>query len=224
MLPELSKLIKNNNIVEAVDLQNRSIEFCLFLSIPAACALLISSNEIINSLFGYGSFDINSINNTSLALTYFAYGVPAFAILKILSNLFFARNDTKTPFYLSVISVLINIIISVSLFNRFGFIIIPIATSISSWLNVLMHFYFIRKRNLHFFDTNFFYKLPRIILSVVVMGGILYLLLGFFSDKFNYNESWKFIYLFIIVTISLISYFLISNFTGAFKFKDIKLK
>ena len=56
------------------------------------------------------------------------------------------------------------------------------------------------------------------------MGGILYLLLGFFSDKFNYNESWKFIYLFIIVTISLISYFLISNFTGAFKFKDIKLK
>ena len=40
MLPELSKLIKNNNIVEAVDLQNRSIEFCLFLSIPAAVSSL----------------------------------------------------------------------------------------------------------------------------------------------------------------------------------------
>ncbi len=224
MLPELSKLIKNNNKLEVFNLQNRSMEFCLFLSIPAAVALLISSNEIINSLFGYGSFNIDSVNNTALALTYFAYGVPAFAILKILSNLFFARNDTKTPFYLSVISVLVNIIISVSLFSKFGFIIIPIATSISSWLNVLMHFYFIKKRNLHSFDIKFIYKLPRIILSVVVMGGILYLLLGFFSDKFNYNESWKFIYLFIIVTISLISYFLISNFTGAFKFRDIKFK
>ena len=62
------------------------------------------------------------------------------------------------------------------------------------------------------------------ILSVVVMGIILYLLLGLFSDKFVYNESWKFIYLFIIVIISLISYLLISNFSGAFKFKDIKLK
>ena len=224
MLPELSKFIKNNNQLEALNLQNRSIEFCLFLSIPAAAALLISSNEIINSLFGYGSFNIDSVNNTALALTYFAFGVPAFAILKILSNLFFARNDTKTPFYFSVISVLINIIISVSLFRTLGFIIIPIATSISSWLNVLMHFYFINKRNLHSFDTKFIYKLPRIILSVVVMTGVLYLLLGFFSDKFNYNESWKFIYLFIIVIISLISYFLISNFTGAFKFKDIKLK
>jgi len=56
------------------------------------------------------------------------------------------------------------------------------------------------------------------------MGIILYLLLGLFSDKFNYNESWKFIYLFIIVITSLFSYLLISNLSGAFKFKDIKLK
>jgi len=74
------------------------------------------------------------------------------------------------------------------------------------------------------FDSKFIYKSPRMLLSVVVMGMILYLLLGFFSDKFDYNESWKFIYLFIIVIVSLISYFLISNFLGAFKFKDIKLK
>ena len=76
----------------------------------------------------------------------------------------------------------------------------------------------------HNFDSKFIYKFPRILLSVVVMGIILYLLLGSFSDKFNYNESWKFIYLFIIVMISLLSYFLISNFSGAFKFRDIKLR
>jgi len=62
------------------------------------------------------------------------------------------------------------------------------------------------------------------ILSAVVMGVILYLLLGFFGAKFDYNESWKFIYLFIIVAASLFSYFFISNFSGAFKFKDIKLR
>jgi len=148
----------------------------------------------------------------------------AFSILKIFSNYFFARNDTKTPFYLSLISVILNILISVSLFGKFGFIIIPIATSISSWANVFFHFYFIKKRNYYYFDKTFIYKLPRIILSVVVMGIVLHLLLGFFSVKFDYNESWKFIYLFIIVIISLFSYFFVSNFSGAFKFKDIKLK
>ena len=87
-----------------------------------------------------------------------------------------------------------------------------------------MHFYFIKKKDLHIFDGQFIYKFPRMILSVVVMGIVLYLLLGFFSDKFEYNESWKFIYLFIIEITSLISYFLISNFSGAFKFKDIKFR
>ena len=224
MLPELSKHVKNNNSEQITNLQNRALELCLFLSVPAAVALVLASDQIITSLFGYGSFDNVSVINTAIALTFFAFGVPAFSILKIFSNFFFARNDTKTPFYLSVVSVTLNIMISVSLFSRFGFIIIPIATSISSWINVLMHYYFIKKRDLHIFDSKFIYKFPRMILSVVVMGIILYLLLGFFSDKFDYNESWKFIYLFIIVAISLISYFVISNFSGAFKFKDIKLK
>ena len=224
MLPELSKHIKNDNFLKITDLQNRALELCLFLSIPAAVALALASEQIITSLFGYGSFNNISVINTATALAFFAFGVPAFSILKIFSNFFFARNDTKTPFYLSVISVALNILISVSLFSRFGFVIIPIATSITSWINVLMHYYFIKKRNLHVFDDKFIYKFPRTILSTVVMGIILYLLLGFFSDKFDYNDSWKFIYLFIIVIISLISYFLASNFSGAFKLKDIKLK
>ena len=224
MLPELSKYVKNNDTDNINNLQNRALELCLFLSVPAAVALILASEEITTSLFGYGSFDYESVINTSIALTFFAFGVPAFSILKIFSNFFFARNDTKTPFYLSVASVTLNIIISVSLFSKLGFIIIPIATSITSWINVLMHYFFIKKRNLYVFDNKFINKFPRMILSVVVMGIVLYLLLGFYSDKFEYNESWKFIYLFIIVIISLISYFLISNFSGAFKFKDIKLK
>ena len=224
MLPELSKHVKSNNSEQITNLQNRALELCLFLSIPAAVALVLASGEIITSLFGYGSFDEDSVNNTAIALTFFAIGVPAFSILKIFSNYFFARDDTKTPFYLSVVSVILNVLISISFFREFGFVIIPIATSISSWINVFLHFYFIRKRNLHNFDKIFIYKFPRMILSVVVMGIVLYLLLGFFSDKFVYNESWKFIYLFIIVIISLISYFLISNFSGAFKFKDIKFR
>ena len=224
MLPELSKYVKINNYNKINNLQNRALELCLFLSIPAAVALVIASKEIITSLFGYGSFNNDSVNNTALALTFFVFGVPAFSILKIFSNYFFARNDTKTPFYLSVFSVILNVLISVIFFKKIGFVIIPIATSISSWINVFLHFYFIKDRNLYNFDKKFVYKFPRIILSVVVMGTVLYFLLGFFSDKFDYNESWKFIYLFIIVIVSLISYFLTSNFSGAFKFKDIKLK
>jgi len=94
MLPELSKYIKNNNYEQAVNLQNRALELCLFLSIPAATALVLASEEIITSLFGYGSFDIESVNNTAIALTFFAFGVPAYSILKIFSN-FVGKHSAK---------------------------------------------------------------------------------------------------------------------------------
>ena len=73
-------------------------------------------------------------------------------------------------------------------------------------------------------DKLFIHKLPRIILSVISMALVLFFMLGIFDGRFEYNENWKFIYLFIIIIPGLISYFLISNISGAFKFKDIKLK
>ena len=103
MLPELSKHVKNNNSEQITNLQNRALELCLFLSVPAAIALVLASEQIITSLFGYGSFNNESVINTAIALTFFAFGVPAFSILKIFSNYFFARNDTNT--FLSISSI-----------------------------------------------------------------------------------------------------------------------
>ena len=87
------------------------------------------------------------MNNSSLALYYFALGLPAFALIKVFSSFFFANHDTKTPFYISLISVILNIFISVYYFNEIGFIIIPIATSISSWFNSILLFIFLKNEN-----------------------------------------------------------------------------
>ena len=55
-------------------IQNKALELSLFLSLPATIALIIGSEQIISALFGYGSFNENSVNNSSLALYYFALG------------------------------------------------------------------------------------------------------------------------------------------------------
>ena len=138
-LPVLSQAFKEKNILKISNIQSRSIELSLLLSIPASLGLILASEEIVNALFGYGSFNIENINMTSSALKYFGYGIPAFALIKILSNFFFARNNTKTPFYISAFIVLLNILISITLFNKIGFIIIPIATSISTWIGAVSY-------------------------------------------------------------------------------------
>ena len=138
LLPNLSKYIQSRNKKKIDFIQNKALELSLFLSLPATIALLIASEEITSSLFGYGSFDELSVKNSAKALFYFALGLPAFSFIKIFSSFLFARHNTKVPFYFSVISVIINIIISIYYFNKIGFIIIPMATTISSWLNAIL--------------------------------------------------------------------------------------
>ena len=113
-LPVLSKAFRNKNISKVSQIQSKSIELSLLLSIPASLGLIFASDEIVSALFGYGSFSLQSVSSTALALKYFGFGVPAFALIKILSNFFFARNDTKTPFLISAFIVILNIILSVS--------------------------------------------------------------------------------------------------------------
>ena len=134
ILPQLSKYIKLKKKDKIVLIQNKALELSMFLSLPATIALLIASEEIISALFGYGSFDEVSVSNTANALYYFSFGLPAFALIKVFSSFFFANHDTKTPFYISLVSVILNVLISVYYFKDLGFIIIPIATSISSGL------------------------------------------------------------------------------------------
>jgi putative peptidoglycan lipid II flippase len=121
ILPQLSKHVQNKKKEKIHLIQNKALELSLFLSIPAAIALLIASEEIISSLFGYGSFDQESVKKSAQALFYFGLGLPAFSLIKIFSTFFFARHETKIPFYISLISVLLNIFISIIFLKKLVF-------------------------------------------------------------------------------------------------------
>ena len=224
VLPQLSKhvfLKKKNKILL---IQNKALELSMFLSIPASVALLIGSEEIISALFGYGSFGNEAVNNSAKALYYFGLGLPAFALIKVFSTFFFANNDTKTPFYISLISVSLNIIISIYYFREIGFIIIPISTTISSWFNAIILFVYLKKRNLFKFNILFFKRFIKIVLASIAMGIFFKYLISTFEYQLDFNYYLKSFYLILSVFLSLTFYLLISLFIKAFKKEDIKLK
>ena len=196
----------------------------LFLSLPAMFALIIASEEITSSLFGYGSFDEASVKNSARALYYFAFGLPAFALIKIFSSFLFARQNTKIPFYYSLVSVIFNIVISIFFFKEVGFIIIPIATTISSWINVLLLFYYLNKKSFYNVKLNLILSLLKIMCIVFISSYFFYFMISNFSDSLIYNSNYKLLSMIIIVIITLFSYILLSIFTKAFKLSDIKLK
>ena len=224
LLPNLSKHIQSKNKKKIDFIQNKALELCLFLSLPATIALLIASEEITSSLFGYGSFDYLSVKNSAIALFYFALGLPAFTIIKIFSSFLFARHNTKIPFYFSVFSVITNIIISVYFFNKIGFIIIPMATTISSWLNALLLLIYLTNKRYFSINFNFVKSFLKIVLSTALTSYIFSNLIKFFSESLNYNSEYKLITIIFLVIITFVIYILISLLTKAFKTSDIKLK
>ncbi len=224
ILPQLSKYIQNNQKDEIILIQNKALELSLFLSIPAAVALLIASEQIVSALFGYGSFDENGVKNSAKALFYFSLGLPAFSLIKVFSSFFFAHHNTKIPFYISLISVLLNILISVLYFKSIGFIIIPVATTISSWFNCIVLFIFLKKENLFNFNSLFINRFIRILIASIIMGLFFYYLIIFFDSKLAYGQNFKSVYLIGSVLLGLIFYLLIAFLIKAFKISDIKLK
>jgi len=224
LLPNLSKYIQSKNKKKIDFIQNKALELSLFLSLPATISLLIASEEITSSLFGYGSFNSESVKNSAIALFYFALGLPAFSIIKIFSSFLFARHNTKTPFYFSVFSVMSNIAISVYFFNKIGFVIIPIATTISSWLNAFLLLIYITNKNYFSLNINFIKSIMKIFFSTALTSYIFYNLIKFFSENLTYDSEYKLITIIFLVIITFIIYILISLLTKAFKTSDIKLK
>jgi putative peptidoglycan lipid II flippase len=224
VLPQLSKHISQKNRKKIDLIQNKALELSLFLSLPASIALCIAPDEIISALFGYGQFSESSVLNSAKALYFFSLGLPAFAMIKVFSNFFFANHDTKTPFYISLVSVILNILISVYFFKSIGFIIIPIATTISSWFNSITLFLFLQKRNLFSFNKIFIKRFFKIVLSSILMGIFFNYLIIIFNEQLSYENSFKSIYLILSVILGLGIYLFISYLIKAFQLEDIKLK
>ena len=221
-LPVLSKAFKIKNFKKISDIQNKSFELSLLFSVPASFGLILASEQIVNALFGYGSFSQNDVEMTAIALKFFGYGVPAFALVKILSNFFFARDNTKTPFYISLFIVFLNILISISFFNKVGFVIIPIATSISTWIGVFIYIFLLNSKKILLLKNQLIINFIKILISAIIMSSILLLFLNKFSNYLDYSYNYKAVYLISIVSIVGMFYLLSCYLLGILKLKNYK--
>ncbi len=144
LLPSISKFLRAGNDAGAQDAQNRSLEFALLLTVPAAVALAVIPNEIVSALYQRGAFSAADTRAVAAALIFFAIGLPSFVMIKVFSPAYFAREDTKTPMRFAAISLTVNTVGSVALFFLFRqlgwmpHVGIAVATAIGGWLNALL--------------------------------------------------------------------------------------
>ncbi len=170
LLPSLSKAIKKNDQKEIQVTQNRSLEFCFLISIPSAVGLYILSKPIIYILFEHGAFLSNDTMYTANVLSMFAIGLPAYILTKVLVTCFFAREDTKTPLYVSIASVVVNIILSLLLIQSMREVGIALATAISAWVNTFLLYVILKMKDNITLDSRFINHSIKTIVCSIIMG------------------------------------------------------
>ncbi len=188
LLPSLSKAIKQSDQETTNNIQNRSIEFSLLISLPSTIGLFILAEPIIQILFERGAFVAEDTFYTAKVLSYFALGLPAYIIIKVLVSCFFAREDTKTPLYISIVSVITNVVLSLLLIGSMREMGIAVATAISAWVNALLLYFFLAIRNHMKFDDLLVRNSIKILLSSFLLFVGIYVLNGLFFTNISGNS------------------------------------
>ena len=224
LLPDLSRKLRAGNEAGALSSQNRALELSLFLTLPAAFALMAIPGPILHTVFEHGAFSRADTLAVAPAVLAFAAGLPAFSMTKVFQPGFYAREDTRTPMRFAIVSVVVNITASILLSLWLGHAGIALATTIAAWVNAGLLGVTLSRRGLFTLDDRLRRRLPRIVLSGLVMGALL--LAGTYLLRANYSEGAGFLAaawgLLLLVTGGAVSYFVIAHITGAMRLGEIR--
>lgn len=170
LLPELARALRAGALREAANLQNRSVEFTMFLTLPAAAALLVISEPIVRVLYERGAFTPQDTALVAEVLSIFGIGLPAFVLIKAFTPGFFAREDTRTPMFFAGLSVGLNISLALTLFPSMGAPGIAVASTAAGWTNALLLFGTLVWRGHWGSDRALLLRLPRLVLAAAIMA------------------------------------------------------
>lgn len=175
LLPDLARRLASGDMVGGRAALSRAAEISMILTLPAAVALVVIAQPMISVLFERGAFTAQDSAATALAVAVYGLGLPAFLLQKIWQPVFFAREDTKSPFRYALVSMVVNAVVAIGGAALFGFIGAALGTTIAAWVMAWQ----LRRGARRFgevaqYDARYRARIPRILLCALAMGVLLW--------------------------------------------------
>jgi putative peptidoglycan lipid II flippase len=173
LLPKLSRSIGAGDETAARGAMDEAILFSMALALPCAVALVTIPFFIIDGLYTRGAFTSFDAHQTANALFFYGWGVPAFVAAQLFNRAFFARQDTRTPMRLGLVSVAVNVAVGISLFYLIGVPGVAAATTVAWWTNVGMMAVTLGRRAHYRPDPRTVSRLVRILIANAALAALL---------------------------------------------------
>lgn len=183
ILPHLSRQHSSKSTEEFSAALDWGIRWNLIIGIPATVTMIILSGPLIISLFQYGKFTLHDVLMTQKSVVAYAFGLQAFMLNKLLSSAFYAKQDIRTPVKITIISLVINMILSFILVWPLAHTGLALASALSSWFNITMLWTILNYRNIYSMQPGWIKFTLKLIFSNCILG----MFLWYFSNNI---ETW----------------------------------
>jgi putative peptidoglycan lipid II flippase len=222
LLPDLSRRMRAGDDTGARDALSRAGEFSLMLTIPSTVAFLVMPLPLVSVLYERGATGPEDVAAIALAVAIYGVGLPSFVLHKLLQPLYFAREDTRSPFHYALVAMVVNAGLAFGLKPVVGWIAPAIAASAAGWVMVALLAFGARGMGeVARFDDRFHRRAWRIVAASVVMGGVLLAAVTAFDWAFALPR-WRYLALFGLIVLGAVSYFSAGQILGAFRLGDFK--
>jgi putative peptidoglycan lipid II flippase len=173
----LARQLRAGQAAAAMANQNRAIEFGLLFSLPSALALWQLAEPMIRVLFEHGRFGPDDTVRAAGALAAYAFGLPPFILVKALTPGFFAREDTRTPLYVAIVCIVVNVAMNAAFIygTSFAQVGIALASSLAGWLNAGLLAAVLLHRSQWMPDRRLISRFVRTLIASAGMGGALWI-------------------------------------------------
>lgn len=178
--PHLSLAASKNDLKEFKIRFSETFRQILFFIVPVSGTMLLLRAQIVRLILGTGKFDWEDTILTYKCLGYFCLGIFALGLVPLLAKAFYSLKDTKTPVVISLLTMGINIGLSLWLSKVLQVAGLALAFALSSILNLFLLSLILEKRVGVLKDKKIFYFVLKIIGATVAMGlavqGVKYLI------------------------------------------------
>ena len=222
LLPDLSRRLQAGDDAGGRDAFSRAGELSLALTVPAAVALVVIPLPLVSVLFERGATDRADAQAIALAVAVYGLGLPSFVLQKVLQPLYFAREDTRSPFRFAVWAMAVNAVLAVGLAPLLGWIAPAIATTTAGWVMVWQLARGARAMgDVARFDARFRHRILRICLASAVMG------LGLVGAQWAfagllYTDYLRYPALALLIALGAVLYGFAGQALGAFRLSELR--
>ena len=212
LLPTLSKFDLNHEKDKFISGIQKGQKFVLYIGLPSLIGLFFCAEDLISTIFYRGAFTSVDVINSSYSLMAFSFGLPFFMLMKVLTPAFFARKDTKTPMYVALVSLFLNVVFNyyLAFILDYGHVGIAIGSSLAAIISVftleivLYRDGFIKSKSI----------VSKFSFNLFISSLFLIIFLYFYTSEIDFmklTEVERIFYLSIEVLASVIIYFSISR-------------